>query len=456
VSEDGVTTGTPPHRQTFTRALPPPGRLETTVGFVQSVRRRIAPPGSRRERLARLFYAPFFAALPVNPFEPDEEPTSMEAELVTLQDIGVEGAKYHPIQRIIVFKLDHIGDLVVGMRAFQLLRQGFPGAHITLVCATWNRTLAEQLGLFDSILCFDFFTPMNRDWAATPESLAATYDKMRDLPLAPCDLAVDLRHDADTRPCLYRVEAIYRAGFQAPREAGEPPLDLMLPVSENIKDGEVVYSIQADLRLQVLAAAVVAAFGEHLPHPALSLVEGPAEAVGCSAVLAIGAGDPIRAWPIERYAEVGRTLHERHRMDIIVLGGEAEREDACRLVGLLGAVPARLAIGLPLTELPTLLAQALLCVCNGSGVSHLAGALGVPTVCVLGGTTRMEVWHPAGANVLSLGGRTACQPCGLRRACQCPWQVACLDIVQPAHVLAACETLLGSRQRPDDNEGLRL
>jgi ADP-heptose:LPS heptosyltransferase len=446
LSDDGSMSGAPPCRQIFARELPPPGRLETTVGFVQRVRRRVAPPGSRRERLARLFYAPLFSALPVNPFEPDDEPKTLEAELVTLTDLGIEGTRRHPICRVTVFKLDHIGDLVVGMRAFQLLREGFPGAHITLVCATWNRALAERLGLFDSILCLDFFTPMNRDWAATPETLAAIYDKVRELPLEPCDLAIDLRHDADTRPCLYRAQARYRAGFQAPGEDGQPPLDLMLPVSEGIGNGSISHSIHAELRLQVLAAAVVAAFAEPPPHPALALVTRSASLARRTAVLAIGAGDPIRAWPIERYAEVGRALHARYGTDIIILGGVAEQADAGLLAEQLSDVPVRLAIGLPLTDLPALLAGAYLCVCNGSGVSHLAAALGIPTICVLGGTTRMEVWRPAGANALSLGGRTACQPCGLRRASECPWQVACLAIIQPSHVMAACETLLAAMQ----------
>ena len=436
-----------PIRQIITKNAPPAAAPNATVARLQQLRRRVAPPGSRREKFARLFYAPVFGALPGNPFLPEEaQPPTMVAEVVTLQDVGADGFRRRPIHRILVFKLDHIGDLIVGMRAFAMLRNGFPDAHITLVCGSWNEQFARQLGLFDRVVCFDFFTPLNRDWSATAESLMALYARVAELPLETYDLAIDLRHDADTRPCLYRVRAQLRAGFHAPALPGEPYLDLLLPISEAIPAGDgMPHSLHADLRLQVLAGAVVSAFATPLPHPALALATRPIETGNSPfAVIAVGAGDPIRCWPMEHYGEVGRSLIARHGMDVVVIGSRNEAADVNRLADLMPAAHVRTMIGAPLADLPNLLAAAGLCVCNGSGVSHLAAALGVPTVTILGGTTRMEVWHPAGPNALSVGGRTPCQPCGLRMPGECPWDVACLAVVQPAHVIAACERLLSA------------
>jgi len=207
------------------------------------------------------------------------------------------------------------------------------------------------------------------------------------------------------------------------------------------------------LRLHLLAAAAIATFAPKSPHPLKSLVPQPhAEPARNRAILAIGAGDPIRVWPIERYAEVARHLITDHGMEIVILGGPAEQQDANRLKTLLAPQPAHTAIGLPLDQLPAFVAGAALCICNGSGISHMAAALGVPTICILGGTSRMEVWHPGGANAVSLGGRTMCQPCGLKHPSDCPWQVACLSIIQPAHVLAACAQIL-PRSPPPCGEG---
>jgi ADP-heptose:LPS heptosyltransferase len=114
------------------------------------------------------------------------------------------------------------------------------------------------------------------------------------------------------------------------------------------------------------------------------------------------------------------------------------------LAAMLPPGRVRTVIGKPFVELAPLLGAAALCVCNGSGISHLSAALGVPTVCLLGGTHRMEVWHPSGSNAISIGGRTPCQPCGLRLASQCPWDVACLNVIETRFVVEACERLLAS------------
>ena len=58
--------------------------------------------------------------------------------------------------RILLLKLDHIGDLVLAMRAMLRIRKAWPDAHITLVCGPWNVALARQLGLFDRIIAYRF------------------------------------------------------------------------------------------------------------------------------------------------------------------------------------------------------------------------------------------------------------------------------------------------------------
>jgi ADP-heptose:LPS heptosyltransferase len=355
-----------------------------------------------------------------------------------------------PIRRILVLKLDHIGDFILGMPAMRRIREGFPDAHITLVCATWNRGWAEQVGWFDRIVCFDFFSSLNRNWSGTQVDLQARYDAVALLPLETYDLAVDLRYDTDTRPCLYRVDTKHRAGFYAPPSEGLPYLDLVLPLTEGgLSERGPAEAMPAGLRLQLLAVAIIAAFSPPRRHPAEALLTASPRGVQRPfAVLALSAGDPIRCWPIERYGEVGRELIARHGLDIVVLGGAVEQEDAVQLAASLPQERVRTVIDKPLVDLPLLIANAALCVCNGSGVSHLAASLGVPTVCILSGAARMSVWRPVGPNAVSIGGMTSCQPCQLKYASDCPWGVDCLTAVSTAHVLDACDRLLTAPAQP--------
>src|SRR5438876_8889458 len=72
-------------------------------------------------------------------------------------------------RRLLVLKLDHLGDFIIAMPAMQALRDHFPNDEITLVCGSWNRSLAESTGLFDAIVVYDFFPPSSSRWEDASE-----------------------------------------------------------------------------------------------------------------------------------------------------------------------------------------------------------------------------------------------------------------------------------------------
>src|SRR5215471_9779636 len=52
-------------------------------------------------------------------------------------------------RRLLVLKLDHYGDFLIGLPALKKLRRAFPTDHITLVCGSWNVALAKELQVAD-------------------------------------------------------------------------------------------------------------------------------------------------------------------------------------------------------------------------------------------------------------------------------------------------------------------
>lgn len=59
--------------------------------------------------------------------------------------------------RILVLKLDHVGDFWMSLGPLKDLRQRFAHAHITLVVGSWNIATAKQFDLADDHVAFDFF-----------------------------------------------------------------------------------------------------------------------------------------------------------------------------------------------------------------------------------------------------------------------------------------------------------
>jgi ADP-heptose:LPS heptosyltransferase len=125
---------------------------------------------------------------------------------------------------------------------------------------------------------------------------------------------------------------------------------------------------------------------------------GPAEAV----VLQPGAGSLAKVWP--GFAALARRLRAGG-LPMVALAGPADGTVARALLEA-GALPAdRVARDWPLPAVAALLSLARATVGNDSGPTHLAAALGCPTVAVFG-PTDPAVWAPIGVRVRAIGGRS--------------------------------------------------
>jgi heptosyltransferase III len=114
-----------------------------------------------------------------------------------------------------------------------------------------------------------------------------------------------------------------------------------------------------------------------------------------------GAGGAAKCWPAGAFARVITTVAARARMNVLAHRGPADAEPAAALRRHLGA-------GLRWLDEPALpvlagvLAEAQAYLGNDSGVSHLAAALGVPSVVLF--DRRHLAWRPwwTGARVRSV------------------------------------------------------
>lgn len=420
---------------------PPNASVLAAARHLVRLRTRIAPTGSLRHQLLRLLYVPIVGWLAQR--ERNATPHQLDARVMELHTPSERRRSWPERPRILLLKLDHLGDFVVGMPAMAQIRQAFPDALITLCCASWTRAWAEGCGLADRVVTFDFFAASKNEWRGPCTDL---YERFAQLDLGRFELAIDLRHDPDTRPLLTRVDADVRAGFAAPADEGGRLLDIALPDMEHISvefgSGRPVH---AEMRLCMLATAVSAMFASR-GHPVARIVRSnavPVRPPGPYLILAPGAGSPIRRWSADRLAAAGRAIAALHELSIVLIGGPGDVE-ACR--GIAEALPQDRVINLAgktaLADLPGLVQQASLFIGCDSGTSHLAASLGVPTVVVMGAIGNPDVWRAIGPSTIVLATEIACGGCYLNSADQCPLGVRCLDAIATDQVLDACETLL--------------
>ena len=137
----------------------------------------------------------------------------------------VEFAALAPRRRILVLKLDHLGDFIMGLPALEDLRTAFPTAEITLVVGSWNLELAQSSGLADRVTGFDVFPRNSSEQRVDVAGKTALFEA---LITEDYDIAIDLRVDADTRELLRSVRAGLRAGMGTRNRFSF--LDIFLPV----------------------------------------------------------------------------------------------------------------------------------------------------------------------------------------------------------------------------------
>ena len=127
-------------------------------------------------------------------------------------------------KRILILKLDHLGDFVMSVDALQRVRALFPDTEITLVVGSWNLAMARMLNVADIVVSFDAFP---RNAGEEDSDVRSKGGLLSQLVPGEYDLAIDLRVDRDTRPLLRNVRANLRAGLGDHTEF--PFLDIFLP-----------------------------------------------------------------------------------------------------------------------------------------------------------------------------------------------------------------------------------
>jgi ADP-heptose:LPS heptosyltransferase len=125
------------------------------------------------------------------------------------------------------------------------------------------------------------------------------------------------------------------------------------------------------------------------------------------AVMHPGSGSARKNWPAERFAEVAQWLRSSS-WTVRWLAGPADTDSLSLLRAALPR-PPHVVQPPDVTSLASEISTADLYVGNDSGVTHLSGRLGVPTVAIFG-PTRPETWGPRGPIVRAVAMRDGWAP----------------------------------------------
>jgi heptosyltransferase III len=114
-------------------------------------------------------------------------------------------------------------------------------------------------------------------------------------------------------------------------------------------------------------------------------------------VLHPGSGGKRKIWPLQKWWDGIWWLRRDRQVPVMLIVGPAD--ESCRaLANAALTLGVKLLPTVALPRLAALLAASRLFIGNDSGVTHLAAAMGVPTIAIFG-PTAPEVWAPRGDHV---------------------------------------------------------
>jgi ADP-heptose:LPS heptosyltransferase/GT2 family glycosyltransferase len=350
------------------------------------------------------------------------------------------------VRRILVVKLDHIGDAITALQPVRRLKRAFPGAKITVLAGRGTLPVWKSEPSVDNTLEFNFFHV--RSGLGTIKVKETEVVALKTLlHQKRFDLAIDLRKQPDTRHILQFSGARILAGFD--HHGRFPLLDVAIEWDEDVPLRAKRSHVTEDLNM--LVDAVVARSEPALPvlllpRNPLKLANGLTRRLFSRPLVCVhaAAGSEMRQWPLPHFSELIDLLLSEGNLNVALIGGSEESEVVAEV--LKGVTRRKqvfnLANKVSLTDLPKLLARAALFVGNNSGPQHLAASLGVPTLGIHSGVVDAHEWGPVGPRAMAIRRQMSCSPCFIEKAKDCPRALACLTGMESREVFRRCKRML--------------
>lgn len=277
---------------------------------------------------------------------------------------------------ILVSKTDEIGDVVLALHVFELLKQSYPQAEITAFCKPYTRDILIN-------------NPHISRVVTSEKEFAPHYD-----------LIVELR--GTVRSALFALQnpPVYRVDRGAVRWRNKTYGGHR---HETLVNTQIIESLIKPM--------------EQIPTPQLYLSEEQQQwardytarnSVGAFAMLHPGARKPLKRWPPEYYAALADTFHAYGWSVVIV--GMAEDLPVIDQIRSLSKARTFALIDESLMNFAALTARAEAFVGNDSGPMHLAAAAGAKVIGLFGPGTP-EMFSPVGARVAYIHHKLHCNPC---------------------------------------------
>lgn len=297
---------------------------------------------------------------------------------------------FSQVKRVLVVRLDQIGDVVMTTPFLRELRRNLPDAWITLVVLPTVFDLVENCPYVNEVLACDWegdrdIHRFQRHWKALKLAQRHLWHRRFDLAILP-------RRDTDQSHgtfLAYFSGAPLRVGYSDNVFDVKPTYfrnnDCLL--THVINDRALKHEIEYNLK-------IIRFLGGKVRSDKMEIWLNHEEEVFAELVLKShkvrphellvafvpGAGQLKKIWPLDNFIQIGRWVKQEYHARILIIGGHGEAYSGHKLRQQLGDTVVNVVGQTTLRQTAALLKRCHIYVGNDTGAKHIAMAIGVPVV----------------------------------------------------------------------------
>ena len=358
------------------------------------------------------------------------------------------------IKKILIIKLDHIGDQILALPAINLIKNHFRNVHIVGLIGEWNKDITELANIFNETIIYNFFD--NERLPQHEQKLEAKLTA--ELKKYGFDLAIDLRRQPDTRKFLVLSEAKIKAGYKTGTEL-DLKIDIYLDyypdqpqIRTNLNKTHATVQ-QLNLANKVIENFIPVSYLQlNFPQENIKIVENKLKSFGIDLekrpLIGIhpGATHIAKQWGINNYVQLIKILLRDKNAQVVLFG--THEDIICDEI--IESFPNKdnfISLRSKLSLKDFIIACKLfdLIIGNDNGALHCASLANVPTISIFSGRELPTEWSQFTYQSLSIYKNLECSPCHIDSIERCVNDIRCLKNITVNEVADAVNNILGKK-----------
>jgi len=297
------------------------------------------------------------------------------------------------ISRILLIRLDHVGDVIMSTVVLRPLREAFPQARIDILVADWAYDLVKNSPYLDTVIPFNLAWFDRKRYPSLWTQIKDLRALIKIIKKGDYDAAVDLKGDLRQIIALFLSRVTYRISYgitgggfllshNPEYRRGCHETDHNLDLVKEL--GVVIEKAKADLFVSVAAEKTAEKIlkGNSIPERFV--------------VLHVLSGHNQKNWQNEKFSHLVRYIGVKKGLAVVLIGTDREKKIVDDVIAEADIHAINLCGKTDLETLAGVIKKASLFVGIDSGPAHIAAACGVPAIILFSGTNDRHQWAPRG------------------------------------------------------------